>query len=566
MTDKATSPERFIELLKGINRYAVKEIKEITLLILECLAANVPSLKARLYFFDDKENLFTLLCAFGYGKELINSKVAASVRLDDLDLMSKTLFDNRKIDLIEVGSQQKDRISNLLLDDTSVQVVIAPLVGNRRLGLLYIESNEAGKMGDLLQSADWSFCHQLLIRSLSDYAELQEVESSRSMFYQLLQKSPDSFTFVDESGILRLANHSTETITGYTMEELIDSPVMDIYDPEDTVKILEAWETTKEKGTSKDIIVNILTKEGKRSPVNLSLSALYDPDGKVKGSIGIIRDISKQVANERKLKEMHQKLLKANYDYKRMLNEYKQAREKMVQLQKLSSMADIIAGIAHEINNPLASIIGNIQLTLRRVSDDALKNKLERIMRDSEQARDIVRNLFSFSRSHNPRFESVNLHYIIEEIKQARIDMIKEQNIELNIEQKEKELYLWADKGLLKQALQNIIDNAMWAARQQNQRKPTVTIRVSSIDPGDKVQLFIIDNGPGINKDILGKVFDPFFTTKEVGEGSGLGLSVAYGIIESHSGSLRLSNHPDGGLIVKIILPAWKKSTDQKRN
>ena len=210
------------------------------------------------------------------------------------------------------------------------------------------------------------------------------------------------------------------------------------------------------------------------------------------------------------------------------------------------------AGIAHEINNPLAAVMGFSQLVLRRDVDESVRKDLDKILAEAKRASKIIANLQSFARRYKPRKEYVNVADIVQKILDFRSYELQVHNIEVITRFDPEVPYVFGDEHQLEQVFLNIVTNAeqfMASAHGEG----TLIVTIESAD--EKILISFSDDGPGIQKDDLPKIFDPFFTTKDVGSGTGLGLSICYGMVHEHDGTITVESTYGEGATVVIELP-----------
>jgi len=231
--------------------------------------------------------------------------------------------------------------------------------------------------------------------------------------------------------------------------------------------------------------------------------------------------------------------------------EQERLQRHLIQSEKLASLGETIAGIAHEINNPLTSILTNAQLlALRRggASDEASINA---IVLESKRTADLVKNLLAFSRKESKRREAIGVNELIKQAVNLKRYQLRVNNIELIAEPCEISHPVLVTAQQMQQVLLNLLNNAEQALA--NLDRPGV-IRVEAERSGDRVFITVRDNGDGIPAHVMPFIFDPFFTTKKLGEGTGLGLSIAHTLIESHGGTISAQSEP-GETIFIIELP-----------
>ncbi len=242
-------------------------------------------------------------------------------------------------------------------------------------------------------------------------------------------------------------------------------------------------------------------------------------------------------------------------------------QQQLIQSAKMSAVGRMLSGMAHELNNPLTVIMGNSELAKRRLiaagGDSREIMLMENLHEQGERCRKIVANLLQFARQEAPRLEAVKLNDVVEQALQLREYELKTRNIELIREFDPANAVFCADPNKIVQVVLNLLNNAHDAIREAG-RPGKIWVRTSA--DADQVRLEFSDNGTGLCEPE--RVFDPFYTTKEVGQGTGLGLSVCYGIVEEHYGSIQAENWEQGARFT-ILLPtgdatAIKQAAEQK--
>ncbi len=229
-----------------------------------------------------------------------------------------------------------------------------------------------------------------------------------------------------------------------------------------------------------------------------------------------------------------------------------QTQAALIQSEKISAFGQISAGIAHEVKNPLAGILGYAQLALRKLEkEDPLHKNLEIIEKETRRCKTIIENLMRFARQEKALMEPMDLNQTVEDA-----IVIVSHQLGINEVALEKELapqlpQIHGSANQLQQVLMNLMINAQQAMEGQ---PGTIKITTGLADTGH-IAIQVSDTGPGIPQDIQGKIFEPFFTTKPAGKGTGLGLSVTYGIIKDHKGDVRLESEPGQGTTFVITLP-----------
>jgi two-component system NtrC family sensor kinase len=237
---------------------------------------------------------------------------------------------------------------------------------------------------------------------------------------------------------------------------------------------------------------------------------------------------------------------------RRQLEELQRAQAQLVHTAKLSAVGQLASGVAHEINNPLTTILGQTHLLLtQQPLTERMRNRLSIISEETARAARIVQNLLLFSRDYPAGRQPCLLADQVRRVLELKAYQLQQDSIEVVTEFNECPP-VWADEHQLQQVLLNLVQNAQQAmSKVVGPRVLTVRTTVE----GPRAVLAVLDTGPGIPAEVLPRVFDPFFTTKPPGEGSGLGLSVSYGIVAEHRGRLWAANRPEGGAVFYIDLP-----------
>ena len=222
----------------------------------------------------------------------------------------------------------------------------------------------------------------------------------------------------------------------------------------------------------------------------------------------------------------------------------------MLQNAKLASIGEMAAGIGHEINNPLNNILSYAALIERDLPDNnkELQQDIQGLRAEAKRAGKIIKGILNFARQVPPEYTEFDLHTWLKDTLLLTHSQAHKYNIEI-ILQETPNLLINGDRNQLQQVLVNLLMNAIQASN------PGDAIKVSTSSDADFFNITIEDQGPGIKQENKDKIFDPFFTTKNVGEGSGLGLSISIGIMQYHNGSLTLNNNPNGGVNATMKLP-----------
>ena len=237
---------------------------------------------------------------------------------------------------------------------------------------------------------------------------------------------------------------------------------------------------------------------------------------------------------------------------------WRQRQFQVMEASRLVSIGEMVAGAAHEINNPLAAVMGFSQLVLRRELDPDVRIDVERILGEATRASKIVANLQSFARSNEPSHEPVELGDIVLRVLDLKSYELRLDNIDVVTEFEIDPATILGDPQQIEQVVLNIAINAAHFMKEANGGG---TLTIGLAQEGWTIRLSIADDGPGISPEDIPKVFDPFFTTKEVGTGTGLGLSICYGIINEHGGTITVDSKLGEGTTFTIELEATHSSS-----
>jgi signal transduction histidine kinase len=233
----------------------------------------------------------------------------------------------------------------------------------------------------------------------------------------------------------------------------------------------------------------------------------------------------------------------------------KQTQAQLVQSEKLAAFGQLGAGIAHEVKNPLAGILGYVQLSMRKVGPETpLHVNLKIIEKETKRCKTIIDNLLKFTRQEVVDRKPIEVNGVIEDTSALVEHQLGMHQIRLEKSLAEGLLPILGNANQLQQVLLNIILNA----QQAMEGKPgVVRLETEILDEG-WIEVRVRDTGPGIPKEIQSRLFDPFFTTKPAGKGTGLGLSVSYGIVRDHEGEIQVESEPGEGALFRIRLPALR--------
>lgn len=394
------------------------------------------------------------------------------------------------------------------------------------------------------------------------------LESSHQFIASVLASMSDILIVCDRHGRIEEVNASLLRFTGKPEAALKGTPVFDLFADEDSRHRAREFFSAQQRGATHDVELMIAGAEGVAVPVSINCTPRLSGVGKLVGNVVTGRPVGE-------LRRAYQALRQAH-------DELKRTQQQLLQSEKMASLGRLVAGVAHELNNPISFVLGNV-MALRRYAtrlerylaavdtagaaqspelaalrqelriDRALEDMgplLDGMIEGAERTRDIVDGLKRFSAIDRHADERFNLTEVIERaVRWVRRAAPPQFEVRLELPP---QLPLVGSSGQLQQVVMNLVQNAVDATAAVP--APRLTIR-GEFGAGEVVLLRFADNGPGIPPEHLARLFDPFFTTKEVGQGTGLGLSISYGIVERHGGRLEAVNAPEGGAVFTLVLP-----------
>jgi PAS domain S-box-containing protein len=229
-------------------------------------------------------------------------------------------------------------------------------------------------------------------------------------------------------------------------------------------------------------------------------------------------------------------------------------REARYQAEKLAAMGSLLAGVAHELNNPLAVVMGQATMLRQAAAGGPLETRAQRIVKAADRCARIVRNFLALARQRKPEQREVRLNEVVEEAVELLAYPLRVDEVSVTLDLDAELPVLQADPQQLHQLVVNLVSNALQALREVSTPRQ---LRCTTRHDRARGRIFIevADNGPGVLPENQARVFEPFFTTKPIGQGTGLGLSLCRGIVEGHGGSIRLESAPGEGTVFRIELP-----------
>ena len=421
------------------------------------------------------------------------------------------------------------RLDRPVFDGTRV---LAPLRGWRRaLGSLIVHPSavmSAAQLDELLE-----FSHEIsrqLSIAIENVQLLDDVLQQRRLLEDTFNSLLDLVVVVDSRMRIVQTNDAFAARVNIARDDLIQRPLAEFVAAA-TLEWLEGADSTTATSTGSPAIQD----DRLGGMFLLTATPLVTADGtQPSGRVVVARDITRQT---------------------RLETERAALRERLGQSERLASLGQFVAGIAHEMNNPLQGVLGHLELLIMADAARPVRKELRQIYQDADRAAKIVRNLLVFAGSRRMARRRIAVDRVVSRALASRAASRQRNDIEAVVDRPAEPLPpVLGDALLLQQAVLNILINAEHAVLDNPSSPRRISIATTAAD--DRVSITIRDSGRGIPSDALPRIFDPFFTTKEVGKGTGLGLAITYGIVQELGGTITAANGPAGGAVFCIELPA----------
>ena len=420
---------------------------------------------------------------------------------------------------------------------------------------------------DVIQKMDEVYS-QLVADEIALEQKNAELEQSQKFIFSLLTAMSDVLAACNEAGQIEETNAALCELVGRGDAELRGSPLVALVaDEVSAARLRHVLDTPALQRGGTVIEVELQDRQGQRVPVDFNCTPRLDADGRRVGLVFVGRPMGELKRAYHQLREAHEAL--------------KRTQQQLLHSEKMASLGRLVAGVAHELNNPISFVLGNVH-AMRRYSERlrqylaaihggadgqqqaALRARLridhlladlpslmEGMLEGAHRTADIVNGLKRFSAVDREERAPVDLNGVVERaIHWVRKGTAPAFDVHWT---SGAPCLVMGSAGQLLQVLMNLVQNAYDAASAREGVTPTLWVALER-DAG-RARLLLRDNGPGIAPEHLGHLFDPFFTTKPVGKGTGLGLSISYGIVEQHGGQLLAANHPEGGAVFTVELP-----------
>jgi two-component system NtrC family sensor kinase len=433
--------------------------------------------------------------------------------------------------ILKSGAQDPDMYRELWATIRAGRVWRGRLVNRRKDGSQYTEEQTitpvTGEGGVVT--------HFIAVKQdVTEFREVSErLQARDDLFRLLLENALDIITILDVDGTIRYESPSVRRILGYEPHELEGRNAL-AFMPEEDVQRAVA------------VLAELRATPGGTATLEFSFRHRD-------GSWRILEAVGRNMLDHPLLAGV---LINSRdvTERRRIEEELARQRAARIQNEKLADMGTLLAGVAHELNNPLTVVTGYSSILRQTLGDGPSRERIDRIASAAERCVRIVRNFLALARQHPLERQLVRPNQIVREAVELLAYPLRVDNVEVRLDLADDLPTLWADPHQLHQVVVNLVTNAHHAMHGGTAAR-RLTIRTRFDAAAARVSLEVCDTGPGIPAEVLGRIFEPFFTTKPVGQGTGLGLSLCQGIVEGHGGTIRAGSTLGEGAVFTIELP-----------
>ncbi len=380
-----------------------------------------------------------------------------------------------------------------------------------------------------------------------DTTERRKADREHQRLVAAMEQTAEGVFITDVNGFIEYANPSFAGITGYDEEEIIGKHIRFLNSGQQGISYIEEMLTEITAGRIWKGQFIICRQDGSPCTTEVTITPLKNSHGTASSFVSIMRDITETVNLE---KQLHHS-------------------------QKMKAIGTLAGGIAHDFNNILTAIIGYTEMTTKIIADNpSAQDHLAQVLKAADRARELIKQILTFSRQNKQERKPVQVKLIVKEsLKLLRASLPTTIEMRYNLDS---EALILADLTQIQQMLMNLCTNASHAMREtgggllkiglvETLIETEADTKLTSLKPGPYVRLTVQDSGCGIDPSIVDHIFDPFFTTKNEGEGTGMGLALVHGIVQSHEGSIRVESRVNEGTTFHVLLPIISGTAEQKK-
>ncbi|MHC4859150.1 MAG: hybrid sensor histidine kinase/response regulator [Planctomycetota bacterium] len=360
----------------------------------------------------------------------------------------------------------------------------------------------------------------------------RDLDDSQAFLRKMVDSSPDAILITNLTGVVTFANKTTEGMFGYGPGELIGESATDLHREGDEAVLELRLRLHEGEGRISAEREVMLHRDGSELPVSLSVSFIEGPDGNPIGMMSVMQDLTDRVTVE----------------------------DKELRAERLRLLGECVAGIAHELNNPLTGVVGYLQLATKYDAPREIRDAVRKASNEAGRMTNTIRSLLGFARGHEAERVPTDLNDVVGQVIAFLHYQLSVTDVTLGIEAQEMPLAL-VDPHQVRQVLLNLVKNAA-DALEETGRGGSILIRTARMADGFRIE--VQDDGPGVPEDVAEHIFEDFFTTKPSGRGTGLGLSICRQIALSHGGTIRLapSEGPGARFVLDLPVPSQEKEEE----
>jgi PAS domain S-box-containing protein len=431
------------------------------------------------------------------------------------DLQSMNLRD------VYLDPEQRDSLVREVLDKNAIEdrAIILRRKDGRAIHCLISSAATRDTAGDVLR----------IQGTIVDVSERRQMEvhlrKEQEFVRSLVASFPDVIAVLDLTGVYTFMSPLVQDVLGRPATDFLGKSLGESVHPDDAAKLRSTFQKVAlGQGTDSQFEYRTKHANGTWRVLRASASPLYDAGGKISGVVASARDVT----------------------------ESKRTEQQASQKEKLAAMGEMMAGVAHELNNPLTAILGISDLIRERAVDESMRHQIDTVLKQARRAATIVQNLLVFSRPSILKQTKVQIDLIVRQALEAQRPSLQQKKIKVEFHAAPGLPPIEGDPKLLVQGFSNLISNAEQAI---GVARDNGSLRISAALKDGKIALDFSDDGPGIAPENIGKIFDPFFTTRRPSGGTGLGLTISQAIVKEHGGKIEVESTPGAGATFRVLLP-----------
>jgi PAS domain S-box-containing protein len=495
----------------------------------------------KLFLVEDDDNVALLICSWleRAGHQVTRCRTAA----DALIVLGHNSYDLVLLDHRLPDMEGLDLLDAFVREGITTPALIVTAYGDEQIATRALQ---AGALDYVVKDPGLNFLSELPKR-VHESVTRDRLQQLNRLLIAALESARDGIMITDLQGTILHVNQALERMTGFARAELIGQNPRLLKNPQNATELFDGmWQTILSRASWQGDLTN-RRKDGNLVDVSLTVSPIVDSRGQLTHFVGIQRDNSERKFLERQL----------------------------LQAQKMQSVGTLAGGVAHEFNNLLAGISGYASLGLREGGlGITVREFLQNISSLAERAASLTRQMLAFARKPALVRRPVHMRELIQSTAElVTRSMHTQVTVDCPVNGQAEDLFVEADANQLQQAVVNLAINA----RDAQADAASIAFRLhravleagkaafpETVPPGDYVVVQVEDHGSGMTQEVLNQALDPFFTTKPVGQGTGLGLPVVFGIVRGHQGFLTIDSEPGRGTCIGIYLPRLADPAEHK--